>query len=85
MTTAEMKARQLISDYGRDMAISQARSDSHEFGGTLSNKLLIDATCNWIDHPRREKWGGARKPPVEPPPAEDVEKVANRWAEYGFE
>ena len=24
MTSAEMKARQLISDYGRDMAISQA-------------------------------------------------------------
>ena len=25
MTTAEIKARQLISDYGRDMAISQAK------------------------------------------------------------
>jgi hypothetical protein len=25
MTSAEIKARQLISDYGRDMAISQAK------------------------------------------------------------
>jgi len=25
MTTAEIKARQLISDYGRDMAITQAK------------------------------------------------------------
>jgi hypothetical protein len=25
MTTAEIKARQLISDYGREMAISQAK------------------------------------------------------------
>jgi UbiD family decarboxylase len=67
-----------------DTAISKARSDSHEYGGTLSNKLLIDATCNWIDHPRQEKWNGARKPPVEAPPKEDVDKVAKRWTEYGF-
>lgn len=25
MTSAELKARQLVSDYGRDMAISQAK------------------------------------------------------------
>jgi len=68
-----------------DTAISEKNSNYHEYGGSLSNKMLIDATCNWIAHPRREQWGGARLPPVEPPPREDVDKVTKRWSEYGFD
>ena len=37
MTTAEMKARQLISDYGRDMAISQAKFFLGRANGGLQN------------------------------------------------
>ncbi len=35
MTSAEIKARQLISDYGRDMAISQARFFLNRANGGL--------------------------------------------------
>lgn len=68
-----------------DTAMSMADSDAHAFGGTLGNKMLIDATVNWIAHPRQERWGGGRRAPWEPPPKDDVEKVAQRWKEYGFE
>ncbi len=68
-----------------DTAVSRKDSDSHEYGGTLGNKMLIDATCNWIAHPKQEKWDGARRAPAEAPPKEDVEKVEQKWAEYGFD
>lgn len=35
MTTAERKARQLISDYGRDMAITQAKFFADRANGGL--------------------------------------------------
>ena len=68
-----------------DTAVSIADSDALGFGGTLGNKMLIDATVNWIAHPRQAKWGGNRRAPTEPPPREDVETVKKRWREYGFD
>ncbi len=44
MTSAEMKARQLISDYGRDMAISQAKFFLGRANGGLQtwwNQVLV--------------------------------------------
>lgn len=67
-----------------DTALSSEDSDPYEYGVPLGNKLLIDATVNWIAHPRRAEWGGARVPPREPRPAQDVEKVEKRWKKYGF-
>ena len=37
MTSAEIKARQLISDYGREMAISQAKFFLGRANGGLQN------------------------------------------------
>jgi len=37
MTSAEKKARQLITDYGRDMAISQAKFFWGRANGNLQN------------------------------------------------
>ncbi len=67
-----------------DVATSKERSNIEAYGGVLGSKLFIDATVKWSRHPRQERWGGARIAPVEPPPPGDVEKVKNRWTEYGF-
>jgi UbiD family decarboxylase len=67
-----------------DVATSKENSNIEAHGGVLGSKLFIDATAKWRRHPRQERWGGARIAPVEPPPSEDVEKVKNRWNEYGF-
>ncbi len=67
-----------------DNAMRPMDVNASDYSGSMGNKMLIDATCNWTRHPKQEKWGGARQAPAEPPPAEDVEKVKKRWAEYGF-
>jgi len=67
-----------------DVATSKENSNIEAHGGVLGSKLFIDATVKWRRHPRQERWGGARIAPVEPPPPGDVEKVKNRWTEYGF-
>jgi len=67
-----------------DQSLSREALDENEYGMGLGNKLLIDATVNWIAHPKRAEWGMKRVPLQEPPPPEMVDKVDERWQEYGF-
>jgi len=67
-----------------DAAMAEKDTNIEEYGGSLGNKLFIDATVNWKRHPKRKEWGGARVQPAEPAPKADVEKVKKRWSEYGF-
>lgn len=59
--------------------------DELKYGATPLNKVLYDATIDWVKHPVREEWGGRRFPPssTEMPP--EIERlVEQRWKEYGF-
>lgn len=67
-----------------DAALGADGLNFEEYGSALSTRCLIDATVNWIRHPRSDVWDGARMAPLEPAPLEDFEEVAERWAEYGF-
>ncbi len=67
-----------------DAALSADGLNFEEYGSALSTRCLIDATVNWIRHPRSDVWDGARVAPVEPAPLEDFEEVKARWEEYGF-
>jgi len=55
-----------------------------EYGSALSTRCLVDATVNWIRHPRIEVWEGARVAPLELAPEADFNEVMERWEEYGF-
>jgi 4-hydroxy-3-polyprenylbenzoate decarboxylase len=47
------------------------------------DKILLDATWPSDWEPRKE-WGGLRHPPSCLADSEDIEKVRNRWNEYGL-
>ena len=59
--------------------------DEMKYGATPQNKVLFDATIDWVKHPIREDYGGRRLPPpsTEMSP-EIVDLVKRRWKEYGF-
>ncbi len=68
-----------------DPSLSLEEKDALKYGAGLQDKLLIDATTDWVTHPIREEWGGRRYPPscIELTP--EVEAlVQKRWKEYGF-
>jgi len=67
-----------------DRALPPEALDEELYGIGLGNKLLIDATVNWVAHPKRAEWGMKRVPTKDPPSPEMVEKVSKRWEEYGF-
>jgi 4-hydroxy-3-polyprenylbenzoate decarboxylase len=59
--------------------------DELKYGATPQNKVLYDATVDWVKHPVKEEYGDQRLPPssTEMPP--EIEKlVQRRWKEYGF-
>ena len=69
-----------------DPALSEEAQDEVKWGLGLQHKLLIDATIDWTTHPVRPEWGNRRKPPLcTERPQEVVDKVQERWNEYGFE
>ena len=56
-----------------------------EYGASVANKLLIDATTDWELHPARPEWGNQRFPPkCHDSRPETVELVERRWQEYGL-
>ena len=59
--------------------------DELKYGATPQNKVLFDATIDWVKHPIREEYGGRRFPPpsTEMSP-EIIDLVKRRWKEYGF-
>ena len=68
-----------------DPALSFEAENHLKYGAALQNKLLIDATVDWITHPVREELGGRRLPPTcTEPQTELVELVRRRWKEYGL-
>ncbi len=60
------------------------RAMPEKYGGSLSNRVIIDATKNW-SYGRREEWDNDFYPPVVALSEEEKELVANRWQEYGLE
>ena len=59
--------------------------DELKYGATPQNKVLYDATIDWVKHPPREEYGGRRFPPRSTEmPAEIERLVTERWKEYGF-
>jgi 4-hydroxy-3-polyprenylbenzoate decarboxylase len=54
-----------------------------DLGSGLWNRVLIDATKTWR-YPPRPEWGGAKYPPTLENAPEDMERMRNRWDEYGF-
>jgi len=69
-----------------DPALSEEDQDEMAWGTALQTHLLIDATVDWRTHPIRPEWGGRRTPPdATTNPPHIVEKVTQRWKEYGFD
>ena len=59
--------------------------DELKYGATPQNKVLYDATVDWVKHPVRKVYGGRRLPPSSTEmPEEIVKRVERRWEEYGF-
>jgi UbiD family decarboxylase len=58
--------------------------DPMKFGTGKWCRVLIDATIN-LDFDLEDQYGGNRYPPTVHPHKEDMEKVKERWKEYGFE
>ncbi len=71
--------------YTLDPAIPWELRDEFKYGGAPQNKLLIDATVNWVKHPIRPEWGNQRYPPPCADMLPEIENlVTKRWKEYGF-
>lgn len=71
--------------YSLDPSISLELRQELKYGGSPQNKLLIDATIDWVKHPIRKEWGNRRYPPTcaeMPPEIEDL--VTRKWKQYGF-
>ena len=58
--------------------------DPEVYGGSVRNRMMIDATKIW-DYGRREEWGNDFYPPVNRLPDDVRELVGKRWTEYGLE
>jgi len=68
-----------------DVALSPEAQDMMEYGAALENKLLIDATVDWVTHPRLPEWGGRRlSPNCNVSTQETIDLADKRWQEYGF-
>jgi len=68
-----------------DTSAPRELKDELKYGATPLNKVLYDATIDWVKHPVREEWSDRRFPPssTEMPP--EIERlVEQRWKEYGF-
>ncbi|MQA03125.1 MAG: UbiD family decarboxylase [Streptosporangiales bacterium] len=54
-----------------------------DLGAGVWNRMVIDATRTWR-YEARPEWGGAKFPPTVENAPEDIEKMHQRWPEYGF-
>ncbi|MDP6395415.1 MAG: UbiD family decarboxylase [Desulfobacterales bacterium] len=55
------------------------------YGATPTNKVLFDATIDWVKHPIREEYGNQRFPPSSHEQDPDIiDLVDRRWTEYGI-
>jgi UbiD family decarboxylase len=57
--------------------------DPSFYGGSVRNRMVIDATRIW-DYGRREEWGNEFYPPVNKLSEQDRERVMKNWQEYGL-
>jgi 4-hydroxy-3-polyprenylbenzoate decarboxylase len=68
-----------------DLALSEAARDFHAYGAPIGNKLLIDATVDWVTHPPLPELGGRRlQLPCGVPTPEIAALVTARWQKYGL-
>jgi 3-polyprenyl-4-hydroxybenzoate decarboxylase len=68
-----------------DLALSAEARDFHAYGAPLGNKVLIDATVDWVTHPPIPELGGRRlQLPCGIPAPKVAAKVSQRWSEYGL-
>lgn len=58
--------------------------DPSVYGGSVRNRMIIDATKIWA-YGRREEWDGDFYPPVNRIPDEVREHVEKKWKGYGLE
>jgi UbiD family decarboxylase len=74
-----------IAGYVLDPSIPLDLRDEQKYGATQQNKVLYDATIDWVKHPARKEWGGRRYPPRSTEMSPEIEVlVERRWKEYGF-
>ncbi|MDP2646426.1 MAG: UbiD family decarboxylase [Desulfobacterales bacterium] len=68
-----------------DLASPSELKDEMKYGATPQNKMLFDATIDWVKHPVREEYGGRRFPPLSTETLPEIKDlVTRRWKEYGF-
>ncbi|UCG65287.1 MAG: UbiD family decarboxylase [Deltaproteobacteria bacterium] len=69
-----------------DPSISYELRDEIKYGSAVQNKVLIDATINWLRHPERKEWGNKRYSPECTEGSPEVQQlVERRWKEYGID
>jgi 4-hydroxy-3-polyprenylbenzoate decarboxylase len=67
-----------------DVSVLEEMKDELLYGAGTINRLLVDATVNWKDHPPRKEWGNRRLPPKCTESTPEVKRlVDSRWKEYG--
>ena len=68
-----------------DVCVEYELRNELEYGASVREKLLIDATIDWEKHPVRPEWGNLRYPPQCHYSSPETEKlVEKRWKEYGL-
>jgi 4-hydroxy-3-polyprenylbenzoate decarboxylase len=68
-----------------DLALAPEAREMMANGAPTGNKLLIDATVDWVTHPRLQEFGGRRLFPECNIPSQATSDLLNRrWKEYGF-
>ena len=59
--------------------------DELKYGATPQNKMLFDATIDWVKHPIREDYDGRRYPPLSTETLPEIKDlVSRRWKAYGL-
>ncbi len=68
-----------------DLASPSELKDEMKYGATPQNKMLFDATIDWVKHPIRAEYNGRRFPPLSTETLPEIKDlVGSRWKEYGF-
>lgn len=68
-----------------DPSAPRELKDELKYGATPQNKVLFDATIDWVKHPIREEYGDRRFPPLSTEMSPEItDLVKRRWKEYGF-
>jgi len=68
-----------------DLASASELKDELKYGATPQNKMLFDATIDWVKHPIRKEYNGRRFPPLSTETLPEIKALVDRrWKEYGF-